>query len=308
MSSPPAPKVSNAHALPLIWVVPLIALAIGGWMGFSELHNRGPEVTIDFADGSGVEAGKTVLDYKGVSAGTVEAVELKPGLEGVSIRLRLKKSAASLASTGAQFWIVRPEIGFSGVSGLDTLVSGVHLTVLPGRGPPAEHFTGLDKTPAPNVIDQGRTFILQSDQLGSLTTGAPVFYREFKVGEVEASRLSDDSTMVLIRIHIEAPYVDLVRTSSKFWNAGGFSFKISLFGGAQLKDTSLESLITGGVAFATPDVGALAPAAPNDTQFALASEPDKDWLKWSPKIPVKSPAPVAQPPPKRGILSEFIKP
>jgi paraquat-inducible protein B len=308
MSSPPAPKVSNAPAFPLIWVVPLIALAIGGWMGFRDLHNRGPEITIDFADGSGVEAGKTVLDYKGVSAGTVEVVELKPGLGGVSIRLRLTKSAAALANAGAQFWIVRPEIGFSGVSGLDTLVSGVHLNVLPGKGPPAEHFTGLDKTPAPDVIDQGRTFILESDQLGSLTTGAPVFYREFKVGEVEASQLSDDSTMVLIRIHLEAPYVDLVRTNSKFWNAGGFSFKVSLFGGAQLKDTSLESLITGGVAFATPDVGALAPAAPNDTHFALASEPDKDWLKWSPKIPVKSPTPVAQPPSKAGILSEFIKP
>ena len=277
-------------------------------MGFRELHNRGPEITIDFADGSGVEAGKTVLEYKGVSAGTVEVVELKPGLDGVSIRLRLKKNAASLASTGAQFWIVRPEIGFSGVRGLDTLVSGVHLNVLPGKGPPADHFTGLDKTPAPDVVDQGRTFILQSDRLGSLTTGAPVFYREFKVGEVEASQLSGDSTTVLIRIHLEAPYVDLVRTNSKFWNAGGFSFNLSLFGGAEFKNTSLESLITGGVAFATPDVDPLAPTAPNGTQFVLASEPDKDWLKWSPKIPVKSPMPVAQPPAKGGILSEFIKP
>jgi paraquat-inducible protein B len=308
MSSPPAPKVSNAPAFPLIWVVPVIALAIGGWMGFRELHNRGPVVTIEFADGAGVEAGKTTLEYKGVSAGTVEAVELTPGLAGVSIRLRLRKSAASLASTGAQFWIVRPEIGFSGVHGLDTLVNGVRLNVLPGKGPLAKHFTGLDKTPAPDVIDQGRTFILQSDRLGSLTTGAPVFYREFKVGEVEASRLSDDSTTVLIRIHLDAPYVDLVRTNSVFWNAGGFSFKVSLFGGAQLKDTSLESLITGGVAFATPDVGPLAPAAPNDTSFALASEPDKDWLKWSPKIPVTSPTPVAQPPSPGGILSELIKP
>jgi paraquat-inducible protein B len=308
MSSPPAPKVSDAPAFPLIWVVPLIALAIGGWMGFRELHNRGPEITIDFSDGSGVEAGKTVLEYKGVSAGTVEAVELKPGLDGVTIRLRLKRNSASLASTGAQFWIVRPEIGFSGVRGLDTLVSGVHLNVQPGKGPPAEHFTGLDKTPAPDIVDQGRTFILQSDKLGSLTTGAPVFYREFKVGEVETSQLSDDSTTVLIRLHIEAPYVDLVRTNSRFWNAGGFSFNLSLFGGAQLKNTSLESLITGGVAFATPDTDPLAPVAPSGAQFVLASEPDKDWLKWSPKIPVKSPMPVAQPAAKGGILSEFIKP
>ena len=209
-------------------------------MCIRELRDRGTQITIDFADGSGVEAGRTVLEYKGVSAGTVEGVELRPGLVGVSVRLRLKRSAASLASEGAHFWIVHPEISFSGVKGLDTLVTGVRINVLPGKGPPTKHFTGLDKAPAPDVTDQGRTFILQSDRLGSLTSGAPVFYREFKVGSVEASRLSVDSTSVLVRIHVDAPYGDLVRTSTKFWNTGGFSFKVSLFGGAQLKDTSLE--------------------------------------------------------------------
>jgi len=307
MSSIPSPKVSRARTFPLIWVVPLIAAAIGCWMGISELRNRGTDITVNFADGSGVEAGRTVLEYKGVSAGTVESVELRPGLVGVSIRLRLNRTAASLASSGAQFWIVHPEISFSGVKGLDTLVTGVRLNVLPGGGPPARLFTGLDKAPAPDVTDQGRSFILQADLLGSLTTGAPVFYREFKVGKVEASRLSADSTSVLIRIHLDAPYGDLVRTSTRFWNTGGFSFKISLFGGAQLKDTSLESLVTGGVAFATPDNGALAPAAPGDSQFALASEPEKDWLKWAPKIQIKSPDAVAQSQSKKGILNELIK-
>ena len=142
-------------------------------MALRELHNRGPSITIDFADGSGVESGKTMLDYKGVAAGMVESVELKPGLTGVVVGVRLKRSAAQLASEGAQFWIVHPEIGFGGVRGLDTLVSGVHLDVLPGAGRAAKHFIGLDKTPAPDVKDEGRSFILQSDKLGSLTTGAP---------------------------------------------------------------------------------------------------------------------------------------
>lgn len=304
MSPPPPPKVSRAPAFPLIWVVPLIAIAIVCWLGLRGLIDRGPEITIDFADGSGVEAGKTVLEYKGIPAGHVEAVALKPGLTGVTIRVRLTKVAAPLASAGAQFWIVHPEIGFSGVRGLDTLVSGVHLDVLPGSGPHTLHFTGLDKTPIPDVTDTGRTFILQADRLGSLTTGAPVFYREFKVGEVEASRLSDDSTSVLIRIHIEAPYVGLVRTTSRFWNTGGFSFKVSLFGGAQLKDTSLESLVTGGVAFATPDTGE---SAPNDFLFPLSSEADKEWLAWSPKIPIKSKESGLGPPAKKGLLNELMK-
>ncbi|MGA2017462.1 MAG: MlaD family protein [Opitutaceae bacterium] len=307
MNSLPAPVISRAPTLPLIWVVPLVALAVGGWMGYRELASRGPEITIDFADGSGVEAGKTTLEYMGVSAGKVERVELNSALDGISLRLRLDKQATELARAGAQFWIVRPEIGFSGVHGLDTLVTGVHLNVLPGKGPPARRFRGLDKTPPPNVTDQGRSFILQCDKLGSLTSGAPVFYRELKVGAVETSRLSGDSTAVLVRVHLEAPYADLVRTNSRFWNTGGFSFKVSLFG-AELKDTSLESLVTGGVAFATPDAGPLAPPAPEGTQFSLASEPDKEWLKWSPKIPIKSEEGALEPPEKAGLLPALASP
>ncbi len=307
MNSSPAPRVSRQPAFPLIWVVPLVALLIGLWMGYRELYNRGPEITIEFADGSGVEANKTMLEFKGVSVGKVEMVTMKPGLDGVIIRLRLTRSAETHGRQGSQFWIVHPEIGFSGVRGLDTLVTGVRLNVLPGTGAPAKNFRGLDKTPAPDVTDEGRTFYLQADKLGSLTTGAPVFFRELKVGAVEASRLSDDSTAVLIRMHIDAPYVDLVRTNSRFWNTGGFSFKVSLFG-AELKDTSLESLVSGGVSFATPDALPLAPVAAEGAHFDLAYEPEKEWVKWSPKIPVKSAASRVEPPPKTGLLPGLMKP
>jgi paraquat-inducible protein B len=287
-------------------VVPVIAAAIGLWMGLRELRNRGPEVTLDFSDGSGVEAGRTTLEYKGITAGTVESVELRPDMQGVTIKLRLKKNAASLANAESKFWIVHPEIGFSGVHGLETLVSGVRINVLPGGGPVAKHFTGLDATPAPKVTNEGRSFILHADRLGSLTTGAPVFYRELKVGSVEASHLSEDSTSVLIRIHIEEPFKDLVRTSTRFWNTGGFSFKVNLFG-AQLKDTSLESLVSGGVAFATPDAAPLAPAAEAWADFALASDPDKDWGKWAPKITVQSPESFVHKPENSGLLPALMK-
>jgi paraquat-inducible protein B len=300
------PKISRAPSFPLVWVVPLVAVGIGAWMGIRELHDRGPEITIDFSDTSGVEAGKTVLDYKGVAAGTVESIELKPGLTGVTVRVRLKKSAEGLARQGSEFWIVRPEIGFSGVKGLETLVSGEHLNVMPGNGPKSLHFVGLDKTPAPDVKDEGRAFILKSDKLGSLTTGAPVVYREFKIGQVEASHIAQDSRSVLVRIHVDAPYVDLVRTNSRFWNTGGFSFKVSLFGGAQLKDTSLESLISGGVALATPN-GPLAPPAAADATFDLAAEADKEWLKWSPEIPITSPATLEESHSKGRLLPGLIK-
>ncbi len=304
----PAPKVSRAREFPLIWIVPAVALAIGAWIGIAALRDRGPVITIDFDDGSGVEAGRTELVYRGVSAGTVESVELKPGLGGVTVRLRLRKAAAPLARTGSRFWIVHPEIGFSGIRGLETLVTGIRLSVIPGEGPRADHFTGLSEPPPPQPADPGRTFLLRASQLGSLTTGAPVFYREFKVGEVEASRLADDARAVLVRVHVPAQYAPLVRTSTRFWNAGGLSMKISLFHGAELKNTSLESLLTGGVAFATPDQQPLAPAAADGAQFELADQADKDWLAWAPAIPIESGESAERSRAQNRVLNQLIKP
>ncbi len=101
--------------------------------------------------------------------------------------------------------------------------------------------------------------------------------------------------------------MNLVRTNTRFWNTGGFSFKVNLFG-AELKDTSLESLVSGGMAFATPDTLPLAPAAAAGAQFGLASEPDKEWLKWAPNIPVASPDNAYEASAKPGILPALLRP
>ncbi len=131
-------------------------------------------------------------------------------------------------------------------------------------------------------------------------------YRQLKVGQVEASRLAPDSTAVLVRIHLDDPYGDLVRTNTRFWNAGGFNIKISLLG-AEVKDSSLESLISGGIGFATPDGPNLAPAAKDGDQFDLAKEADKEWLKWEPKIPVKTDETAPSAPPKSSMLPEVLE-
>jgi paraquat-inducible protein B len=310
-TSPPlaTPRPSRRRSLPIVWIVPLIALAVGGWMVFREFRHRGPEITIEFADGKGVEPRKTALEYQGVNVGMVTAVELKPDLSGVLVTLRLDQNAAGIARAGAQFWIVHPEIGFTGVRGLETLFTGARINVRPGKGEETRTFKGLDKPPALENVADGRAFILQADHLGSMSPGAPVFYREVKVGVVETSRLDNDAASVLIRIRVKQPYTDLVRTNTKFWNAGGVSFKLSLLG-AQVKSTSLESLFSGGVAFATPDAGrtGLAPVAAEGAMFTLYPEMEKDWAKWQPRIPISPPdeAPEATTP--SGPLAPLAKP
>lgn len=302
---PDVPRISRRRSLPLIWIVPLIALAVGGWMVFREFRHRGPEITIEFPEGKGMEARKTAVEYSGVNVGTVLAVDLKEDLSGVRVTVRLEKNAASLAREGAQFWIVHPEIGLTGVRGIETLFTGARINVRPGKGAPATEFRGLAKAPPLENVEDGRAFVLQADRLGSMSPGAPVFYREVKVGVVETSRLDHDAASVLIRIRIKTPYTELVRTNTRFWNAGGVSFKMNLLG-AEVKSTSLESLFTGGVAFATPD--ALSPAAPDGTLFTLHPETDKDWLKWQPRIKITPPDEAPEPASPSGPLAPLVKP
>jgi paraquat-inducible protein B len=276
---------SHVSVLSLVWAVPILTLIVGGWMIYHDLLDKGPEVAIEFADGQGIEADRTMLEYKGVSVGTVTGVELKKDLSGVTVRVRLEKSAIGIAKSGAEFWIVRPEVSLTGIRGLETLVTGVRLNVIPGQGTPATSFKGLEQAPAVESVEGGRTFILSSDRLGALTPGASVYYREIKVGVVESNRLADDSTAVLVRIRIFTPYVALVRTNTQFRNTGGLSLNVGLFG-AEMKNTSIESLINGSVSFATPD-GELAPEAQEGAQFQISSGGDSAWLKWQPKIPLQ---------------------
>lgn len=295
MTPPPKPKVSRRPSLPLIWVVPLAALIIAGWMIARQFRNHGPEITIEFASGEGIEAGKTQLEHKGVAVGTVTDVELSSDLKRVLVKLRLTKSARSLARKGSEFWVVHPEVTLSGVRGLDTILTGVRLNVRPGQGPPAHTFRGLNRPPPADDATAGRAFILRAGALRGLMPGAPVYYRGVKVGTVETTTLADNATAALIRIRIYTPYVNLVRTNSVFWNAGGFAFRVTLLG-AQLKSTSLESLLQGGVSFATPDKD-MGPPAGDGAEFVLNDEHDKDWLKWQPHIaihPVESAPPEGQ--------------
>ncbi len=286
--STPVPRLSRRPTFPLIWVVPVIAAVVAAWMLLGQFRNRGPEIAIDFADGAGVQPDDTSVEYKGVVVGTVTSVALKKDLSGVTVRARLHRDAAALAREGSQFWIVHPEIGFSGIRGLDTLIKGVRISVRPGGGAPAAKFSGLDFVPPADSSESGRSFILEAERLGTLVAGAPVYFRDLRVGSVESSRFSPDARSVLIRVRILGPYVGLVRTNTRFWNAGGLQMRISLIGGAELRNNSLESLLSGAIAFATPD-GPLAPAAPEGGVFHLYPEADKDWLKWRPEIPIDAP-------------------
>lgn len=249
---------------------------------------EGVAVQVRVDRGDGLRAG-TPIRYKGLDVGKVERVELSEDLQSVVLEARITAAAESIARAGSQFWVVRPELGLMRTANLDTLVSGPYLEVLPAPGNHAREtrFVALAEAPDPSLKDVGLRLVLSASRRGSLKPGVPVTYREVAVGKVIDFELGPNADRVLISILIEPRYASLVRSGSRFWNTSGFGFDFGLLKGAQLRTESVETLMEGGIAFATPEGEQMGkPALPGQT-FLLFDEANEEWLRWAPKIALK---------------------
>jgi paraquat-inducible protein B len=285
-STPRAIVKSRRFAPALVWTVPLLAALIAGYLVFERVREAGPTITLKFHDGSGVRAGTTQVQYRGVAVGEVTGVTLSADRNYVEVRVRLHRSAATLAGEGSTFWVVRPEVGLSSISGLSTVVTGPEIQMLPGPANSKEKapgmFVGLDAPPAA-PDRKGLVVILHTARLGFLRPHSPVFYRGLEVGTVQATQLSSDATEVSIEVFLSQHFAPLVRSGSRFWSVSGVELTGGIFKGLDLKLESLPTLITGGVEFATPDATP-GTAVHSGAQFQLSDAADKDWLSWSPHI------------------------
>jgi paraquat-inducible protein B len=289
----PEPTVERAivrhrRRMSVVWVVPIIAAAVAGYLVYQRMAQGGPRITIRFKDGSGLRPGQSTIKYRGVTVGEVRSLALSKDLKTVEVEARLERGAEALAKEGTIFWIVRPAIGVANVSGLSTIISGPHIEALPGSGASKKIFEGAENPPA-SPEDKGLKIVLIAADRGSLRVGSPVYYRGIEVGAVQKLRLSDDARRIEVDTLIRHPYAPLVRAESKFWNASGLNVDIGLFKGAQVNVESLQSLISGGLSFATPDGPKAGEAAKDGAIFALYEEPKKEWLGWAPAIPLANP-------------------
>ncbi len=293
MNDIPKTRVKAPSGFSFVWLVPLAAAIIAGWLVWAQVRQMGPTVTVQFRDGTGLVANQTIVKYRGVRIGSVRSVELSTDIQQVTVRIRLDRSAKALAQSGSVFWVVRPEVGAGGLHGLETIVSGPYIQVQPGDGDgkPQKTFVGLEEAPTLPSSDSGTEFILRSPSVRSLAHGSPVFYRGMEVGSVEYLGLNENSTAVDVHVQIRSKFASLVRENSIFWNAGGISMDLRLLG-ISFNAENLKSVVLGGIAFATPnDYGKL---ATNNQVFTLYEKVENKWLQWSPDI-VLTNATVAAP-------------
>lgn len=262
-------------SISIVWLVPLIAVLIGGWLVFKAFSEKGPEITITFKSAEGLEAGKTKIKYKEVELGKVSAINLSEDLSKVIVTAELVKEAENFLSVNTRFWVVRARVGVSGVSGLGTLFSGAYITLDPGMpGNQTHHFKGLELPPLVTTDLPGRHFLLKADNRGSLDIGSPVFYRKIQVGQVVAYNLEENGNTVLFKVFINAPYHSYVYQNTRFWNASGIDVKVDTQG-VQIDTESLVSILIGGIAFGIPRAEVPAEPAEKEALFRLYKNRDE---------------------------------
>ena len=250
----PRATTQRSRRISVIWIIPLVAVAIGAWLAWDTWSKEGPTIRISFDNGEGLQAGQSQLKFKDIVFGTVKSLELASDHTHVVVTVATTHEATPLLTDQAIFWVVKPRLFAGNVSGLETLLSGSYIGMVPGEaGGKAQHkFVGHEDPPILQTNVPGHTFVLKAQKLGSISLGSPVFFRDLNVGEVLGWDIADMAEYVTIRAFVRAPYDGYVHDETKFWNASGVSVKLA-GAGVEVQMESLKALLLGGIAFETPE-------------------------------------------------------
>jgi len=250
--APVVPEYRAARRWNIVWVVPILALVIGGWLIWRSLSSQGPVAYVRFDTADGIAAGNEVR-CRSVRVGVVKDVKLADDLSNVVMHLELDHDYDTLLRKGTRFWVVKVRLNGGNISGFNTLIAGNYIELDPG--PPGEsldtQFIGLENPPTTNRSIPGRRLMFVAEEAGSLDAGAPIYYRGFEVGRVETRTLDIEKERVTYGAFIRQEFSGLVKENTRFWNASGVDFRAGA-DGVKLRTPSLQTLVFGGVSFGVP--------------------------------------------------------
>jgi len=286
----PRARTGRSRRISVIWVIPLVAVAIGAWLAWDTWSKEGPTIRISFDSGEGLQAGQSQLKFRDIVFGTVKSLELAPDHTHVVVTVATTHEAKPLLTDQTVFWVVKPRLFAGNVSGLETLLSGSYIGMMPGKaGGKVQHkFTGHEDPPILQENIPGHTFLLKAERLGSISVGSPVFFRDLSVGEVLGWDIADMAEYVTIRAFVRAPYDSYVHDETRFWNASGVSVKLA-GAGVEVQMESLKALLLGGIAFDTPEAEIHTAATAENHVFPLFRDRDRaEAASYTRKIPLVS--------------------
>jgi paraquat-inducible protein B len=264
--------ISKKEGISAVWLVPIIALLFGSWLLAKAVMERGTFITVQFDSARGIVVGKTEVRYKGLVAGVVSDVEVSEDLQSVIVEIEMIPTAAKVLTDKTLFWYVTADVSFQGVKGLDTILSGSYINIQPDTdlsGSSQRHFIALKEEPTLDFSTPGLHITLHTKTLGSLGKQSPVSFKQITVGHISGFKYNEQTNLVDINVFIQPRYANLVKESSRFWNASGFDISGSLTSGVNVRTQSLASIISGGIAFDNSIVDDKKITAINGSEYQL---------------------------------------
>lgn len=252
-----------------VWIFPIVTALIGAWILFYHYSHQGPVVTLITNNAEGIEGGKTTIKSRSVDVGVVESATLTDDLTHVEIKARLNSGMEKLLYSDSAFWVVKPQVGREGISGLGTLLSGAYIELQPGnKGSQPERYQLLDAPPLASPDARGIRVVLDSSRAGQLSPGDPVLFRGYRVGSVETSTFNPQQRTISYQLFINAPNDRLVTSNVRFWKDSGIAVDLTS-AGMRVEMGSLTTLFGGGVSFDVPEGFELGQPVAERTEFKL---------------------------------------
>lgn len=273
-AKPVSPEFRAAQRWNIVWVVPIIALLIGGWLVYHNLASRGPVARVRFETADGIAAGKTEVRCRSVKVGVVKDVELAADLKSVLVSIQMDPKGATLLRKETRFWVVRPRVSGTDISGLGTLLTGAYIELEPGTGGVAlGEYPGLETPPPTNQNVPGLRLVLTADEAGSLVAGSGIFYRGVEVGRIESRKFGASGLDVRYDAFIHEEFIPMVKENSRFWNTSGVDISAGATG-IKVRTPSFQAMVAGGASFGVPHGVAPGSPARNGMVFKLYSDED----------------------------------
>lgn len=252
-------KIEDKKAVSFIWILPLIILAILGWIAYESYMKKGTNISVIFKSAEGLKENVTPLEYKGLQLGKVTKISMHEDLKSVKVNILVDNEVAKyVASEGSSFWIKKPTVSLTKISGLSTLISGYKIELSPtfktqeeyDKGNSKYFFNGLDTQPNDEFDDEGYYISLIANDKDNVEVGTPIFYNKFQIGEIIAKEFIFEKVYFTAYIYDKFNY--LVNKSSQF--VINEALKVSYgASGLNIEVGSLYSALVGGVTIITPN-------------------------------------------------------
>ncbi|TGE79775.1 mammalian cell entry protein [Pseudoalteromonas sp. KS88] len=263
-------NVKQEPRISAIWIIPIIALFVGAWMLYQYQANKGATIYITMPQAEGIIAGKTEIKVRSVKIGQIDHIRLSDDKNSVIARAQIDKHYDSLLTDDANIWVVKPRIDETGISGMSTLLSGVYLEFAPGESKlMKEHFILQDEPALIGKDVKGGRFVLQSYNAEVMDVSTSIYYKNYKIGQVETATFDWKNQAMKYGIFINEPYQNLITLNSIFWVNAGVEIDLSA-DGINVNTGSLSKLLKGGISVGLPEQQAPGDLANDGHAFSLS--------------------------------------